>query len=142
MMGTKRGRELSHAFLPKMRDFVDPVLTLAYNLGLRKSRPYPVYPSFAEKMEYFALIWGAIVMVATGAIQAFSDFALRYFPLWVTNLATFVHFYEAVLACLAIVVWHLYWVIFDPEIYPMNWAWITGRLHRSEDSEKSGKGNA
>ena len=37
------------------------------------------------------------------------------------------HFYEAVLATLAILVWHLYFVIFDPAVYPMDWTWWTGR---------------
>ena len=35
-------------------------------------------------------------------------------------------YYEAVLATLAIVVWHFYWVIFDPKEYPMNPAWLIG----------------
>jgi hypothetical protein len=45
----------------------------------------------------------------------------------VTDVATAIHFYEAVLATLAIVVWHLYWVIFDPDVYPMDWSWWDGR---------------
>ena len=42
------------------------------------------------------------------------------------------HFYEAVLATLAIVVWHFYQVIFDPDVYPLNFAFIDGRV--SEES--------
>jgi hypothetical protein len=42
------------------------------------------------------------------------------------DVATAVHFYEAVLATLAIVVWHFYSVIFDPDVYPMETAWMTG----------------
>jgi len=38
-----------------------------------------------------------------------------------------VHFYEAVLASLAIVIWHFYSVIFDPDVYPLNTAFLTGR---------------
>jgi cytochrome b subunit of formate dehydrogenase len=142
MLGTRRGRDLWRRFLPKLRNLADPLLMLAYNLGIKKTRPQPVYPSFAEKMEYFSLIWGAIVMVATGSFLLFSDYALRYFPLWVTDLATLIHFYEAVLACLAITVWHLYWVIFDPDVYPMNWAWLTGRLLRNENGEKPERDSA
>ena len=43
-----------------------------------------------------------------------------------------IHYYEAWLAFLAIVVWHFYYVIFNPDVYPMNFAWITGKLSRSE----------
>jgi len=32
------------------------------------------------------------------------------------------------LACLAIVVWHFYHVIFDPEVYPLNTACLDGRI--------------
>ena len=47
-----------------------------------------------------------------------------------------VHFYEAVLATLAIIIWHFYQVFFDPDAYPMNWAWWDGKIsqqhHRNE----------
>ena len=41
-------------------------------------------------------------------------------------MATSVHFYEALLATLAILVWHFYSVIFDPDVYPLNTAFLTG----------------
>jgi hypothetical protein len=47
-----------------------------------------------------------------------------------------VHFYEAVLATLAILVWHLYFVIFNPDVYPMNLAWFTGRISEAEMEEE------
>jgi len=43
-------------------------------------------------------------------------------------VATTIHYYEAVLACLAIIVWHFYHVIFDPEVYPLNTACLDGRI--------------
>jgi hypothetical protein len=42
------------------------------------------------------------------------------------DVAGALHFYEALLATLAIVVWHFYSVIFDPEVYPLDPAWLTG----------------
>ena len=48
-------------------------------------------------------------------------------------MATSVHFYEAVLATLAIVVWHFYSVIFDPDVYPLNTAFLTGRSVKKEE---------
>jgi hypothetical protein len=47
---------------------------------------------------------------------------------WWLDAATAVHFYEAVLATLAILVWHFYQVFFDPDVYPMNWAWRDGKM--------------
>jgi hypothetical protein len=36
------------------------------------------------------------------------------------------------LATLTIIVWHFYSVVFNPEVYPMNWAWITGKMTEHE----------
>lgn len=131
MLGTARGRDLLRNRLwPKLRDLTDPVALLAYNLGLRRERPVLPYPSYIERAEYWALVWGSLVMAATGTLLVFNDFTLKHFPLWVSNLATLVHFLEAVLACLSIPVWHFYWTIFDPDVYPMNWAWLTGKARR------------
>jgi hypothetical protein len=47
---------------------------------------------------------------------------------WWVDVATAVHFYEAILATLAILVWHFYQVFFDPDVYPMNWAWWDGKM--------------
>jgi hypothetical protein len=44
------------------------------------------------------------------------------------NVARVVHFYEAILASMTILVWHLYSVMFDPDVYPMNWAKVTGKI--------------
>ncbi len=66
-------------------------------------------------------------MSITGFLLWFDDLVLRWFPKWVTDVATVIHFYEAVLASLAILVWHFYFVIFDPVVYPMDTAWLTGR---------------
>ena len=49
-------------------------------------------------------------------------------PGWWIDVAITIHWYEAVLATLAIIVWHLYGVIFDPDAYPMNWAWYDGKM--------------
>ena len=27
-----------------------------------------------------------------------------------------------------ILVWHFYMIIFDPDVYPMNWAWLDGKM--------------
>ena len=51
-----------------------------------------------------------------------------FLPRWIVDVALTIHYYEAVLACLAIVVWHFYHVIFDPDIYPLNSAFWTGRV--------------
>jgi hypothetical protein len=52
---------------------------------------------------------------------------MRLLPKAWLDISTSVHFYEALLATLAIVVWHFYSVIFDPDVYPINTAFLTGK---------------
>jgi cytochrome b subunit of formate dehydrogenase len=100
---------------------------LAYWTG-RRAHPPSVGPwHYAEKVEYWAFLWGTVLMSTTGLVLWFHDVTLRWLPSGITDVATALHFYEAVLASLAILVWHLYWVVFDPAVYPMDWTWWTGR---------------
>ena len=66
-------------------------------------------------------------MAASGFILWFNNWALQYFPKWVSDAATALHFYEAILATFSILIWHMYMVVFDPDVYPMDRAWITGK---------------
>ena len=52
------------------------------------------------------------------------------------DIATVVHYYEAILATLAIVIWHFYGVIFDPDVYPLKWTFVSGRAPEHEVREE------
>jgi len=75
-------------------------------------------------------------MGITGLMIRFKIDVTRFLPRWAVDVATTVHYYEAILACLAIVVWHFYHVIFDPDVYPLNMACWSGKVsehwHREE----------
>jgi cytochrome b subunit of formate dehydrogenase len=109
------------------QDFRDLWRMMRYNLDLEPERPRMGEFNYGEKFEYWAFIWGMIVMSLTGVLLWFENFSLAYLPKAATDIATTIHFYEAVLATLAIFFWHLYWVIYDPEVYPMDAAWWHGR---------------
>jgi hypothetical protein len=67
------------------------------------------------------------VIAVTGLLLWANNLAMRFLPkLWL-DVATSVHFYEAILAASAIVVWHFYSVIFDPDVYPLDTSFLTGR---------------
>jgi thiosulfate reductase cytochrome b subunit len=110
----------------------------AWYLGLRRTLPPSGPFSYIEKAEYWAFLWGMLIMTASGLVLWFSDFTLRHLPKWFTDVATAVHFYEAVLASLAVAVWHLYWVIFDPDVYPMDRTWWSGQPPASRVREREG----
>jgi len=123
----RRQREFLVAMLPKPTDATNLVQVFRYNLGLSNNEPHFPRFNYAEKLEYWALIWGVMVMAASGGLLWFDNFTLRYFPKWVTDAATAVHFYEALLATFSILLWHFYMVIFDLSVYPMDTAWLTGK---------------
>jgi cytochrome b subunit of formate dehydrogenase len=122
------GRQLIKDMLPDWKDVTDARDAMLYYLGLREERPMFRRFSYAEKAEYWALVWGMFVMGATGLTAWFKGFVGQRVPGWWVDVAITIHWYEAVLATLAIIVWHIYAVIFDPDAYPMNWAWFDGRM--------------
>ncbi len=137
---TERGRGIAKDMIPGLKDAKDLWETLKNNLFINRPAKALKMPrfNFREKLEYLGLIWGTIVMTVTGFILWFKTEWLMYFPMWTWDVARTVHFYEAVLATLTIVVWHFYSVVFNPDVYPMSWAWITGELTEHEMEEEHG----
>jgi thiosulfate reductase cytochrome b subunit len=113
---------------------------LAYNLGLRSTPPHGATFNYVEKVEYWAFLWGTLVMTVTGLLLWLENVSLRLLPSWLLDVATAIHFYEAILATLAIVVWHFYWVIFDPDVYPMDLSWWHGRPPATRTLERQPDG--
>jgi cytochrome b subunit of formate dehydrogenase len=135
---THDGRRLVKDFLPAPKDASDVWGTLLYYLGLRSEKPEFRRFNYAEKAEYWALVWGLIVMASTGLMLWAKMSVGRYLARWWLDVATAIHLYEAILATLAIVVWHFYQVFFDPDVYPMNWAWWDGKMSFEHYREEHG----
>jgi cytochrome b subunit of formate dehydrogenase len=111
---------------PKHNDLSEAVLNFYYNLGLLPRRPPISSHSYIEKVEYWALLWGAVTMSVTGLLLWANTLVMRVSSKLVLDVATAIHFYEAILATAAIAVWHFYYVIFDPNVYPVDPAFLTG----------------
>jgi len=75
-------------------------------------------------------------MGGTGLAIWFKMDVTRFLPRWAVDVALTIHYYEAVLACLAIVVWHFYHVIFDPDVYPLNLACWDGKVSEHWQKEE------
>jgi len=125
---TGRGRRFVRDMFPARSDFEFFVERILYNLGLRKQTPQFGRFSYVEKAEYWALVWGTGVMVVTGLMLWFDNWFIQFLPKGVLDVALVVHYWEAWLATLAIVVWHMYSTVFNPHVYPMNPSWITGTM--------------
>jgi cytochrome b subunit of formate dehydrogenase len=122
------GRRLIKDMLPEWKDVTDARDAFRYYLGYSDQRPLFRRFTYAEKAEYWALVWGMFVMANTGLMAWFKVGVGERVPGWWIDVAITIHWYEAILATLAIIVWHLYGVIFDPDAYPMNWAWYDGKM--------------
>ena len=124
----KRDRSFVWSMIPTLKDATDMLHVFRFNLGFTKEEPQFAKFNYAEKMEYWAFMWGTVVMALSGFLLWFNNFTLRHFPKWVSDAATAVHWYEALLATFSILIWHFYLVIFDPMVYPMDTAWLDGKI--------------
>jgi len=129
----RRGRSFFRDMLPGPRDLQDAVANLLYHARGGKGR-HPEFDRFdyTQKAEYLALLWGTAVMAATGFILWFPALATIWIPAWMVRVAETIHYYEAILAVSAILIWHFFFVLVRPGVYPMSWIWITGRMPKEE----------
>jgi len=125
---TRRGKKFLKDMMPKLSDFKEFFQQIFFYLGRKKERPQFKRFSYVEKAEYWALIWGTAVMIITGILLWFDNFFVSFLPKGFLDVALVIHYYEAILASLAILIWHLYATIFNPEVYPMNPSWLTGKM--------------
>ena len=111
-----RGRAFLRDMWPRGADFRQFFQTMGYDLGLRREAPRFGRFSYIEKAEYWALVWGTVVMTFTGLALWFGNVTERVLEVQALGVMLVVHFYEAVLAGLAILVWHFYSTIFSPTV--------------------------
>jgi formate dehydrogenase gamma subunit len=128
VLANKRGRTELKALFPSWRDVVDAVDNLLYYTFRSKRKVKFGRYDYSQKAEYWALVWGTIVMAITGLVLWFPTFTARHLPALVIPASQTVHYYEAWLATLAVIVWHFFFVMFHPEEYPMSWTWLTGKM--------------
>ncbi|CAG0978824.1 hypothetical protein ANAEL_01621 [Anaerolineales bacterium] len=116
------------SMIPWISDAIHVYEDVLYYLGLRKHKAYYGRYSYAEKMEYLALIWGTIVMGLTGFMMWNPISTLRLLPGEAVPAAKAAHGGEAILAVLAIIIWHFYHV----HIKLFNKSMFTGKLSHEE----------
>jgi len=129
---TERGRQFLRDVMFRTKDLKDMIQMVKYNLGRAKERPRFARFNYIEKSEYWALIWGTIMMTVTGIALWFENQFINLFSKFFIDVCETLHYWEAWLAFLAIVVWHFYYVIFNPDVYPMNLTWLTGTITEEE----------
>lgn len=118
--------------LPGWKDVTDAVQALGYNLRILKSPPRMGKYNFTEKAEYWALVWGTVVMMVTGYMLWNPIATTRFVPGEMIPVARIAHGLEAILAVVSILTWHIYHV----HIKRFNKSMFTGYLSREEMEEE------
>lgn len=123
----RRG-QLSLEMVPGPKDITDLIGNVLYYMGVRKERPRFGNFTYYEKFDYWAIFWGVPLMAATGLMLWFPEATARLLPGAFLTLAFIAHSDEALLAALAIFLWHFYNQHLRPAVFPMSWVWLTGRI--------------
>ena len=122
--------------VPTLKDFSDVVGALRHAFGFAEKAPLYGRFDYRQKFEYWGLILGGLVITVTGFILAFPLAVTRLLPGQVVAAAVEFHGYEATLAVLVIIIWHLYDVIFRPGIFPADFTMFTGKISRERMLEE------
>ena len=129
---SRTGRRDFFLLLPRLQDVKDLITQIKYFLGRSDEHARFGRFSYIEKFDYWAVYWGCVIMIGSGAMLWFQDTALLFLPKYMLDIAKEAHSDEALLATLAIVIWHFYNVHLNPERFPGSLTWWHGRISREE----------
>ena len=127
---TKEGRREFKELLPRKKDFLDFFQNIKYFLKLTDEKPKFGRYSYIEKFDYWAVYWGMVIMITSGTLMWFHNFFLGIIPKFILDIAREAHSDEALLATLAIIIWHWYNAHFNPEVFPFNPTIFTGKISK------------
>jgi cytochrome b subunit of formate dehydrogenase len=133
---SRDGRRDFVLLIPMPKDLRDAVQNIRYFLGKAKEKPKFGRFSYIEKFDYWAVYWGCIIMIGSGAFLWGESIVLKYLPKFALDIAHEMHSDEALLATLAIVIWHFYNVHFNPDRFPGTLMWWHGRISEHEIKEE------
>ena len=135
-MAFEEGRRTFGLLMPKIQDAKDALQQILYFVGLKKDRPLFGRFSYIEKFDYWAVYWGMVVMITSGYILWFKDQTINAFGKFAFDIGREAHSDEALLATLAIVIWHFYNVHFNPHKFPGSLTWLNGKISLHEFKEE------
>jgi cytochrome b subunit of formate dehydrogenase len=118
--------------IPLPKDIFDVTKNFMYFFGLSKEKPRFGKYSYAQKFDYWAVFWGMFIIGFSGFALAFPMLVSYLIPEfvtgWIWELLGVMHSDEALLAIVFILFWHFYNEHLKPEVFPMSWIWITGKI--------------
>jgi cytochrome b subunit of formate dehydrogenase len=118
--------------LPLPSDFIHLYQDIRYYFGKRRRKAYYGRYNYAEKAEYLAVVWGTVIMIITGFMMLNPIATTRFLPGEFIPAAKAAHGNEALLAVLAIILWHFYHV----HLKHFNKSMFTGKISEEEMREE------
>jgi len=132
----RQGRSDFLLLMPRLKDVGDALQNVLYFVGILRERPRFDRFSYMEKFDYWAVYWGCVIMIGSGLVLWFPNLALQWVPKFVVDTVKEMHSDEALLATLALVIWHFYNVHFNPDRFPGTLLWWHGRISEKEIQEE------
>lgn len=129
-IGAIVARKSRPTMLLTRQDFRDTLANLRYYLGRTDEPPKFGRYDYRQKFEYWGLIFGSAIMVATGFILYWPIVMSRLLPTELIPAAKAMHSNEAMLALLIVLVWHLYGAHLNPDVFPFDTSIFTGKISR------------
>lgn len=124
------------SMIPNLQDAKNVYFHALYLLRIRKEPPpYDRY-TYLEKFEYLAGGYGILLMGLTGYFLWFPDVAATLMPRWVIHLMRIAHSNEAIVASMAVLIGHFFWVHFHPDVFPSSAVWYNGKISGHHQQEE------
>jgi len=125
-------RRTQPSMLLSRKDFRDAIDNLRYYVGYAETPPPFGRFDYRQKFEYWGLIFGALIMAASGFILFFPILLSRVLPAELIPAAKVMHSAEAMLAFLIILIWHMAGAHLTPESFPMDTSIFTGKIRKDK----------
>jgi cytochrome b subunit of formate dehydrogenase len=118
------------SLVPTRQDFTDAIVTLKYYLGTSDLKAKFGRFDYRQKFEYWGLVLGAVIVIATGMVLLFPLLVARFLPGALIPAAKLAHGNEALMAFLVVILWHIYNAHLSPDVFPFDTSIFTGKVSR------------
>lgn len=128
MLFTRGGKRELKDFLLGIQDFADFGQAIRFNLGAASEYPRIGKYGYKEKFQYWGATIGTFLISITGVILWAETYTMRLLPKFFLDITLIVHGYQGLLAFVILLFWHVYNEHLHPSVFPMNRAWLTGKV--------------
>ncbi|MCL4558356.1 MAG: cytochrome b/b6 domain-containing protein [Deltaproteobacteria bacterium] len=125
---TDEGHRELMAVTPRFKDVTDFLKKLLYNLGLSNQQPRFDKYDYLQKLQYWGVVIGTMIMVITGIVLWFVNQSMAVLPKWAIDVTMLIHGWDGVMIFIVLFLFHLYNVHLNPEVFPMSKTWIDGKI--------------